>query len=100
LAVNTADVATPDALETAVFTPLAKVPLAPEAGGVNVTVAFGTGFPPESFTRATSGLENTVLVPADCGVPLTAAIENGVPARLASEKVAAPGTPSTLAVTE
>jgi hypothetical protein len=79
---------------------LAKVPLAPNAGVAKVTVAFGTGFPPESFTKAPSELENVVLVPADCGVPLTAVIENGVPVRLASEKIAEPGTPGVLAITE
>src|SRR6266478_2173976 len=51
LAVNIAEVATPLALVTAVFTPPANVPLAPVcAGAVNVTVTPETGLLPASFT--------------------------------------------------
>jgi len=35
-----------------VVSPVEKVPLAPLAGAVNVTVTPGTGLPPESFTTA------------------------------------------------
>src|SRR5438128_1261112 len=50
LAVNTGAVATPDpfALNVVVFVAPWKVPLAPLAGAVNVTLAFGTGTLPAS----------------------------------------------------
>ena len=44
-AVNIAAVATPFAPVLAVFTPPAKVPLAPLVGALNVTVFPGTGLP-------------------------------------------------------
>ena len=54
---NAAEVATPEALVIAVFAPPANVPLAPLcAGAMNVTLAFGTGFPRLSVTSATRGL--------------------------------------------
>jgi hypothetical protein len=64
LAVNTADVATPLAFVVAVFTPPAKVPLAPAAGGVNVTTTPLTGLFPASVTVAASGAANAVLIVA------------------------------------
>jgi hypothetical protein len=74
--VNTADVATPLALVVAVFTPPAKVPLAPvAAGAVNVTTTPLTGFEPLSSTVATSGAANAVLTAALCPDPLVAAID-------------------------
>src|ERR1019366_5270915 len=79
LAVNVAEVATPLPLVVAVFTPPAKLPLAPVAGAVKVTVTPATGLPPLSFTVATSGAANAVLMAALCGVPLLAVIEAGVP---------------------
>jgi hypothetical protein len=79
-AVNTADVATPLLLVVAVFTPPANVPLAPVAGAVNVTVTPDTGLPPLSFTVATSGAPNAVLIAALCGVPLVAVTLAGDPA--------------------
>ena len=44
-AVKIAEVACPPEFVTAVLVPPAKVPDAPEAGGVKVTVTFGTGLP-------------------------------------------------------
>jgi hypothetical protein len=64
LAVNVADVATPEALVTAVFTPPAKVPLAPLPGAANVTVTPLTGLFAASFTVATNGAANAVLMAA------------------------------------
>jgi orotate phosphoribosyltransferase-like protein len=62
-------------LVVAVFTPPAKVPLAPVcAGAVNVTVTPLVGVPPV-VTVATSNAVNAVLTVALCGVPLVAAIE-------------------------
>lgn len=49
---NTAAVATPDALVIAVFRPPANVPLAPLPGAAKVTVAPLTGLLKESFTVA------------------------------------------------
>jgi hypothetical protein len=99
LAVNVADVATPLALVTAVFTPPAKLPLAPVLGAVNVTVTPTTGFPPASFTVATNGAANAVSIAALCGVPLVAVMLAGVPVRFVSEKFTGVATPATLAVT-
>ena len=80
LAVNTADVATPLAFVSAVFTPPANVPLAPVPGAVNVTVTPDIGFPLPSFTVATNGAANAVFTVVLCGVPLVAVIDAGVPA--------------------
>jgi hypothetical protein len=98
--VNVIEVATPAAFVTAVFTPPKNVPLWPDTGAVNVTVAFGTGLVPESLTTATSGLENAVLMSVDCGVPPTAAIENGDPGRFVNEYVAGTGAPGVVATIE
>jgi hypothetical protein len=54
LAVNTADVATPDEFVVAVFAPPANVPEAPLLGAANVTVTPLTPLPPEFFTVTTS----------------------------------------------
>jgi len=99
LAVNTAEVATPEALVTAVFTQPAKVALAPEPGAVKVTVTPLTGLPPESFTVATRGAANAVLMAVLWPVPLVAVIEAGVDAVLVSEKLAGVATPGAEAVT-
>jgi hypothetical protein len=98
-AVNTAEVAMPEALVVAVFTPPAKVPLAPLPGAENVTVTPLTGFPPASFTRAVNGAAKAVLIVALCGVPLLATMLAAVPAVLVNEKLAGVATPATLAVT-
>jgi hypothetical protein len=71
LAVKTPDVATPDPLVVAVFTPPANVPLAPLTGWVNVTVTPLAGFPPE-VTVTTNGFANGVPTVVLCGVPLVA----------------------------
>src|ERR1700693_3944545 len=78
LAVNTADVATPLAFVTAVFTPPANVPLAPVcAGAVNVTVTPETGLLLASFTVACSAVVNAVAIVALCGVPPVAVMLAG-----------------------
>jgi hypothetical protein len=47
-----------------VFVPLsAKMPLAPEAGAINVTSAPLTGLPELSTTYTTRGFENEIKVP-------------------------------------
>ena len=74
---NAADVATPVASVTAVVTPPANVPEAPEPGSVKVTVTFGTGLFPESRTKAFKGPAKTVLMEAVCGDPLCTAMELG-----------------------
>ena len=96
---NAADVATPEELVVAVFTPPAKVPDAPLVGAVKVTVTPLTAFPSESFTVALSRLAKAVPTLALCGVPPVAVIEAGLPAWLVSAKLAAFDTPATLAVT-
>jgi len=88
LAVKTAEVATPLALVVAVFTPPANVPLAPDAGGVNVTTTPLTGLLPASVTVATMGAAKAVLIAALCGVPLVAATFAAGPALLVIEKFA------------
>jgi hypothetical protein len=97
--VNTADVATPLALVFAVFTPPAKVPLAPVVGAVNVTCTLLTGFEPLSSTVATSGAANAVLTWALCGVPLVAVIDAAAPAVFVRLKLAGVAAPVTAAVT-
>ncbi len=84
LAVKAAAVATPSALVVAVFTPPAKVPLAPLAGALKVTVTPDTGLPKASFTVAARFVANAVLTVAVCGVPAVAVIAAGAPARLVS----------------
>jgi hypothetical protein len=99
LAVNKTEVATPAAFVTAVLTPPAKLPEAPLAGAVNVTVTPLTGLPPASVTLAASGLAKVVLMVEVCGVPLVATIDEDVPAVLVSAKLALPPTPGTVATT-
>jgi hypothetical protein len=100
LAVNTAEVATPLALVTAVFVPPANVPLAPVcAGAMNVTVTPETGLFPESFTVAWSAVVKAVPIVALCGVPAVAVIVAAEPAVLVRAKLAAVATPETDAAT-
>jgi len=75
LAVNVFEVALPVAsvVSVSVAAPPAKVPLAPDAGAVNVTVAPLVGVPPV-VTVATSGAANAMLTTALCPDPLVAAI--------------------------
>ena len=96
------DVATPDASVVAeVVAPVpAKVPLAPDAGAVNVTVAPATGFPPESCTVATRGLAKAVLIWALWPPPEVAEILAAEPAALVNGNDATPGTPGTDALAE
>ncbi len=98
-AVNTAEVATPDALVVAVFTPPAKVPEAPLLGAANVTVTPLTPLPPEVCTVTDSVLANAVLIVVLCGVPPAAVTDAAAPAVLLSAKLAGVATPATLAVT-
>ena len=85
---KTADVATPLPLVVAVFTPPANTPLAPEAGGVNVTSTPLTGLFPASVTVASRDAANAVLITAFCGVPLVAVTFAGDPTLLVKEKFA------------
>ena len=97
---NTAEVATPDALVAAVVTPPAKVPLAPLPGAVKVTTdPLPTGFPFESFTVATRGAENAVPSMALWPDPLVIVMDAGAPGLLVSRKLAGVDAPVTLAVT-
>src|SRR5260370_16196694 len=70
----------PEALVVAVFTPPAKVPLAPLDGAVKVTVTPFTGLLKGSFTVACSCVANAVLTVALCGVPAVAVMFDGLPA--------------------
>jgi hypothetical protein len=97
--VKIAEVATPEALVTAVFTPPAKVPLAPLKGAANVTVTPLKGLPPASFTVACKGLAKAVLIGALCGVPPVAAMDAGAPTVLVNAKLAVVASPDTDAVT-
>ena len=77
MAVNAVEVATPLALvvSVSVVVPFANVPLAPDGGAVNVTVAPLVGDPPV-VTVATSGAANAELTVALCPDPLVAAIDS------------------------
>jgi hypothetical protein len=75
------------------------MPLANDAGAVNVTIAPLTGFWPLSTTVATSGTANAALIAALCGVPLVAAIAAGAPVVFVRLKLASVRTPETAAVT-
>jgi hypothetical protein len=57
-AVKIGAVARPEASVVAVFAALAKVPLAPLPGCVNVTVVLATGFPLASLTKTANGAAN------------------------------------------
>jgi hypothetical protein len=86
--VNGAD-ATPDPLVITVMVAvlLLKVPDAPEPGAVNVTLTFGTGLFPESFTVTASAFAKAVFTAADCGVvPAFAVMEDAAPTVFVSEK--------------
>jgi len=98
LAVNVGAVARPFVSVTAVFAPPAKVPLAPLAGAVKVTVTPGTPFPPLSFTVAVKAAK-AVLIAALCELPEVTTMAAAAPAVFVNEKFAAIATPATLAVT-
>jgi hypothetical protein len=97
LAVNAGDTACPSAPVTTVAAP-PNDPLGPDAGALNVTLAPETGLPPASFTIATNGNANAVLICADCGLPLTTAMVAADPTLFVSEKIAPVAAPA-LAVT-
>lgn len=58
---------------------VAKVPLAPDAGAVNVTDAPLTGFESLSTTVATSGAANAAATTALCPDPLVGVIDAPLP---------------------
>ena len=98
-AVNAAEVASPvDEVIAVLVEAPPKLALAPEPGAVKVTVTPDTGFPSESFTVATSGLEKAVLIWEVCGVPLVGAIATAGPARFVSEKRAPADAPGVVAL--
>ena len=87
LAVNTAELATPELLVVAEMTPPANEPEAPLVGAENVTVTPLTGFPLESSTLTTKGLAKAVLTVVLCGVPPLAVTEDGLAALLVTVKL-------------
>jgi len=101
LAVNVGAVAIPLAsvITEAVAAPAAKVPLAPLAGAVNVTLAPDTALPPLSVTAAFKAA-NAVLMTTLCGVPELAVMLAGALPRLVRENVAGEAKPTTVALTE
>ena len=88
MAVKTPEVATPFAPVVAVFPPGAKVPLAPAAGGVNVTMTPLTGLPPLSVTVATNGAAKAVLIVVLWPDPVVAVTFAAAPAVLVIAKFA------------
>jgi hypothetical protein len=66
---------------------LEKVPLAPLAGAVNVTEAFATTLPPESFTRACNKPPKAVPTVVLCPDPLAAEMLAAAPAETVSAKL-------------
>jgi hypothetical protein len=58
---------------------LDNVALAPDEGGVNITVIPGTGLPFESVTVACRAVLKFIPTCADCGVPAVAATVAGGP---------------------
>lgn len=99
LAVKIPSIAWPAVSVKAVVRPPAKVPLAPLAGTVNVTVTLLTGLFEASLTVTWSPLVKPVLTVALCGVPPVAVTLAGGPERLVSEKLAIVPTPGDDAVT-
>jgi len=89
-AVNVGAVAFPLAsvFTWSVVEPPVNVPLAPEDGAVNVTVAPLTGLLPLSFTVATRFDAKAVVTGALWGLPDVAAMLAGDPALLVSAKAA------------
>jgi hypothetical protein len=97
LAVNTAEVATPLELVVAVFTPPAKVPLAPLVGAVNVTTTPLSKLFAASRTVACSAVANAALIVALCGVPAVAVTLAGGPVTVKLTPLLA--TPPTVTIT-
>jgi hypothetical protein len=75
-AVSAEEVATPfeSVVSVSVAVPPEKVPLAPDAGAVNVTATPAVGVP-SVVTVATNGAANAVATSAVCPEPLVAEIE-------------------------
>src|SRR5579872_3534699 len=87
-AVNTVEVAIPDASVTTVLIPPAKVPLAPVAGAAKVT---GTRLTPLLFASLTitcNRFGNAVLTEACCSEPPTTASDVGSPVVFVRVKLA------------
>ena len=78
---------------------LKNMQLAPVAGAVKVTAAFGTTFPEASLTVTCNEAPNLVFVADDCPLPDLGVIEAGAPAVLVRLKVAVIKTPGTEATT-
>jgi hypothetical protein len=99
--VNVVEVAAPLALvvSASTFVPFANVPLAPDEGAVNVTVAPLTGFWLLSSTVATRGAPNAELGVESCKDPLVAAIDAGGPEVFVRLKLTVAVVPATKAVT-
>jgi hypothetical protein len=99
--VNVDDVATPLAfvVSVSVAVPFANVPLAPDAGAVNVTDAPDTGYWFASTTVATNGAANAVPIVASCRDPLVAVIDAAGPDEFVRLKLTVAITPPTEAVT-
>src|SRR5437764_837801 len=57
--------------------PLAKTPLAPPAGAVNVTSTSPTGLPSASTTRTARLVAKAVWTTADCGLPAVGTMLDG-----------------------
>src|SRR5271166_2896149 len=88
LAVNTGVVAMPLALAVAItlVTAPGKVPPAPLAGEVNVTMVPGTGLPKASRATTLSGRLKAVFMLVICGLPLMMASDLTGPGLLINEK--------------
>src|SRR3954470_18782451 len=77
-----------------------KVPLAPEPGGVKVTLAPTTGLLKESRTKACSAVVKAVFTVLLCGVPALVTMEAAAPARWVRLNVGAEAMPGIAVVTE
>jgi hypothetical protein len=94
LAVKAFEVAMPEALVTAVLE-VVKAPLAPEPGGVKVTVTPLIGLLPASLTVACSGTAKAVLIIALCPEPEVTVIVAAGPGVLVRANRAGVPTPLT-----
>jgi hypothetical protein len=101
LAVKTGEVAMPEVLvfTVAVIPPPANVPLAPEAGALNVTLAPEIALPLASVTVATNGLPKGWFTCALWPLPDVGVILAGGPTVFVRAKNAELVRPATVAVT-
>src|SRR5580698_9838049 len=92
LAMRAGAVAMPEALvvTVAVSDAPGNVPLGPELGAVNVTIAAGTGLLPESVTSTERAFANAVLMGALWGLPPAITMAAGSPTMLVSPRLAGP----------